>query len=132
MGINFTVYLYDVREGWDALSPFIFNKLIMLTIKHTIHSLVIPVHQNFKPRIGPTQQPMEHCMSFSFFKNGSNSTSVKALFFCIPESERKQEGDGFDQVGTNPCNSMLYFLQFSHNIHLLGLFYASLIKDSFE
>jgi len=32
-------------------------------------------------------------------------TCAIIMFLYITESDRKQEGDGFDQVGTNPCNS---------------------------
>ena len=31
------------------------------------------------------------------------------MTFILLESERAKDGDGFDQVGNNPCNSMSFY-----------------------
>ena len=42
---------------------------------------------------------------------GNQFTEFNTCALYIAESERKQEGDGFDQVGTNPCNSKYLCLE---------------------
>ena len=42
---------------------------------------------------------------FWFWVDGILCTCDWLFFFPLEESERAKEGDGFDQVGTNPCNS---------------------------
>ncbi len=56
------------------------------------------------------------------------------MFVSFPESERAKDGDGFDQVGNNPCNSTFVMhqsniLQMECDLTLLGNKMSNMSND---